>query len=127
GLNTRPISRARVRKSRPIQLTRATFTRGILDEETFVTQTKETQTDVPGIGPRSQDPGAVQTRPPQGSTITGRVETLSTDFVTGWASVSAANHFSHVFAMVGAEVIGFGVANIARPDLERARQESQLN
>jgi hypothetical protein len=63
----------------------------------------------------------------QASTITGRVETLSTDFVIGWASVSAANNFSHVFAMVDTEVIGFGVANITRPDLERARQESQLN
>src|SRR5713226_4600796 len=79
------------------------------------------------VGDRSEDPVPVENRPLQASTITGRVETLSTDFVIGWASVSAANNFSHVFAMVDTEVIGFGVANIARPDLERARQESQLN
>ena len=79
------------------------------------------------IGTRSKDTGSVENQPPQASTITGRVETLSTDFVIGWASVSAANHFSHVLAMVDTEVIGFGVANITRPDLERARQDNQLN
>src|SRR5713101_2315374 len=79
------------------------------------------------IGTRPKDTGSVENQPPQASTITGRVETLSTDFVIGWASVSAANNFSHVFAMVDTEVIGFGVANIARPALDRARQESQRN
>lgn len=52
---------------------------------------------------------------------------MSTDFVTGWAAASAAGRFSHVLATVEGEVIGYGVANIARPDLERARKESQLN
>jgi len=79
------------------------------------------------VGARSEDTGSVENQPPQASTITGRVETLSTDFVIGWASVSPGNHFSHVLAMVDSEVIGFGVANITRPDLERARQDSQLN
>jgi hypothetical protein len=55
------------------------------------------------------------------------VEKLSTEFVIGWASVSAADHFSHVFAVLDTEVIGFGIANIARPDLERARQERKLD
>lgn len=45
----------------------------------------------------------------------------------GWASVTAANAFSHVFAMLGTEVIGFGVANISRPDLDRARRENRLD
>src|SRR5260370_3405250 len=76
---------------------------------------------------RSEDTGSVENQPPHASTITGRVETLSTDFVIGWASVSAGNHFSHVLAMVDTAVIGFGVANITRPDLERARQGHQLN
>jgi hypothetical protein len=51
---------------------------------------------------------------------------LSTNFVIGWASTSDANNFSHVFAVIDTEIIGFSVANIARPDLEQARQ-GQLN
>ena len=74
----------------------------------------------------SKAPDTVQNKPLQASTITGRVETLSTGFVIGWASASAVNTFSHVFAMIDTEVIGFGIANITRPDLERARQASQL-
>lgn len=59
--------------------------------------------------------------------IKGRVETISAEFVAGWAAVSAGDRVSHVYAMADGEVIGFGVANIARPDLERARQEGNLN
>src|ERR1700683_4049094 len=86
---------------------------------------KELQPDAPSVGADSRE--AVHNRPAQASPIKGRVETLSTDFVTGWAAVSAAERVSHVFAMLESEVIGFGVANIARPDLERARLENQLN
>jgi hypothetical protein len=87
-------------------------------------QVKESQPDAPRAGADPRDPA--QNRPSPASPVKGRVESVSTDFVTGWAAVSAADQFSHVFAMVENEVIGFGVANIARPDLERARQESQL-
>ena len=45
-----------------------------------------------------EDTGPVENQPPQASITMGRVETVSTDFVIGWASVSAANHFSHVFS-----------------------------
>lgn len=92
-----------------------------------MTQMKASEANDSRMGSGSEDPGALQNRQPHASTLTGRVETLSADFVLGWASASAENHFSHVFAMVGSEVIGSSVANISRPDLERARQESQLN
>ena len=69
----------------------------------------------------------MQDLPLQASIIAGRVETLSTEFAIGWASVSVTNNFSHLFAMVDSEVVGFGLADIARPDLERARRESQLD
>jgi hypothetical protein len=57
----------------------------------------------------------------------GRVETVSTEFVSGWASVQAARKFAHVYAMLEGEVIGFGVASMGRPDLEKARQEGRLD
>jgi sulfotransferase family protein len=85
----------------------------------------ESQPEAPRADADSGDP--MHDRPAQASPVKGRVETMSTDFVTGWAAVSAADHFSHVFATVEGEVIGYGVADIARPDLERARKESQLN
>ena len=77
--------------------------------------------------PRRLDPDPVHSQAPPAVAATGRIEKLSTEFVTGWASVSAANRPAHVYAMAGSEVIGFGVADISRPDLERARQEGQLN
>lgn len=60
-------------------------------------------------------------------TVSNRVETLSTEFVMGWASVSASNRCSHVFAMLGGEIIGCGVADLTRPDLDRARTEGRYN
>ena len=77
--------------------------------------------------PRRVEPDPVQTQTPPALAAIGRIEMLSTEFAIGWASVSAANHHAHVFAMVGSEIIGFGPANISRPDLDRARQEGQLN
>ena len=69
----------------------------------------------------------MEKQPPQALTITGRVETLSTDFVIGWAAVSPGNQFSHVLAMVDSDVVGCAVANVTRPDLDRERQDGQLN
>jgi len=60
-----------------------------------------------------------------GATL-GRVETLSTEFVSGWASVQVSGRFAHVYAMLEDEVIGFGAASMTRPDLEKARQEKRL-
>jgi hypothetical protein len=57
----------------------------------------------------------------------GRVETLSTDFVSGWASVQSSRKFTYVFALLEGEVIGFGAANMVRPDLEKARQDGRLD
>ena len=61
-----------------------------------------------------------------GATL-GRVEMLSTEFVSGWASVQASGRFAHVYAMLEDEVIGFGAASTIRPDLEKARQEKRLD
>jgi Sulfotransferase family len=77
--------------------------------------------------PRRVEPDPVQSQTPPAVSTVGRIEMLSTEFVIGWASVSAAKHNAYVFAMVGSEIIGFGAANISRPDLDRARQEGQLN
>jgi len=77
--------------------------------------------------PAPAGPSPLQNGPASTPARIGRVETLSTEFVIGWASVTAANAFSHVFAMLGTEVVGFGVANISRPDLDRARAENRLN
>src|SRR5580765_3310992 len=59
--------------------------------------------------------------------ILGRVETLSTEFVSGWAAVQAPGKFAHVFAILEGEVIGFGAASMGRPDLAKARQEGRLD
>jgi Sulfotransferase family len=61
-----------------------------------------------------------------GATL-GRVETLSTEFVSGWAAVQAAGSFAHVYATLEDEVIAFGAASTTRPDLEKARQEQRLD
>jgi sulfotransferase family protein len=68
-----------------------------------------------------------QEAPVQSAAPVGRVETLSTEFVSGWALAQASSRFAHVFAMLKDEVIGFGAANIVRPDLEKARQEGRLD
>jgi hypothetical protein len=65
--------------------------------------------------------------PLQSAAAAGRVETVSTEFVSGWASVQAARRFAYVYAMLEGEVIGFGAASMARPDLEKARQEGRLD
>jgi len=66
-------------------------------------------------------------KPAENTATLGRVETLSTEFASGWASARAAGQFAHVFAMLENEVLGFGAASIVRPDLEKARQEGRLD
>src|SRR5579859_3642847 len=82
-------------------------------------------------GSRNREAAAETTVPgtaaPEAISNNGRVETLSTEFVMGWAAVSGNNHCAHVAAMLDHEVIGFGIANIRRPDLDRARQEGRLD
>jgi hypothetical protein len=74
------------------------------------------------------DPAPGRTATAGESAITlGRVETLSTEFVSGWASVQASGKHAHVLAMLGDDVIGFGMANMIRPDLQKARQEGRLH
>ena len=79
----------------------------------------------------SQAPPAndTSTRAPEivTSTRSGRVEGLSTEFAMGWASVSASGLRSHVVAMLGEEIIGVGLANLFRPDLDKARTEKRLD
>jgi hypothetical protein len=76
----------------------------------------------------AQSPGPAADRPiPAAAGGGNRVETISTEFVKGWASVSPAKNFSHVFAVLDNEVIGCSVANITRPDLERARAEGRFD
>ncbi len=65
--------------------------------------------------------------PVRSAATLGRVETLSAEFVSGWAAVQGAGKFAHVYAMIGGEVIGLGAANMVRPDLERARHEGRLD
>ncbi len=65
--------------------------------------------------------------PLQSAATLGRVETVSTEFVSGWASVQAARKFAHVYAMLEDEVIGFGAASMVRPDLEKARHDGRLD
>jgi Sulfotransferase family len=77
--------------------------------------------------PASSDPGPATDRPIQSLAGGNRVETMSTEFVMGRASVSPANKFSHVFAVLDNEVIGCSIANITRPDLDRAREEGRFN
>jgi len=77
--------------------------------------------------PASLGPGRAMDRPMQSLAGGNRVETMSTEFVMGWASVSPANRFSHVLAVLDNEVIGCCIANITRPDLDRARAERRCN
>ncbi len=72
-------------------------------------------------------PDSAPEAPVQSAATLGRVETLSAEFVSGWASVQAGRKFAHVYAMLAGEVMGFGVANMARPDLEKARHEGRLD
>lgn len=62
-----------------------------------------------------------------GPVAAGRVETLSTVFARGWAAVSPSKLCASVYATLDGEVIGFGVANISRADLDRARREGSLD
>src|SRR5262252_645773 len=71
--------------------------------------------------------GSATAAPLQSAAAVGRVETVSTEFVSGWASAQAARKFAHVYAMLEGEVIAFGAASMARPDLEKARQEGRLD
>src|SRR5690348_4784291 len=71
--------------------------------------------------------GSASPAPLAAEATLGRVEMLSTEFVSGWASVQASGRFAHVYAMLEGEVIGFGAANTIRPDLEKARQEKRLD
>ena len=92
----------------------------IVDEEAVfsvanLSEVTEVKPDEPRALPGPQGQGSAHPRSVQPSALKGRVETLSTEFAIGWASVSAANHFSHVYAVIDTEVIGFGVANITRP------------
>ncbi|MBS0379696.1 MAG: sulfotransferase [Proteobacteria bacterium] len=57
----------------------------------------------------------------------GRVETLSAEFVSGWAQVHAPGKPAFVYATVRDEVLGFGAAKLSRPDLDKARQEGRLD
>ncbi len=78
--------------------------------------------------PASLGPGPCDGDPPMQSLAGGnRVETMPTEFVMGWGSVSPANRFSHVLAVLDNEVIGCCIANITRPDLDRARAEGRCN
>ena len=77
--------------------------------------------------PRRGGSGSVPIQAPPAVAVLGRIEKRSTEFIIGWVAVSAANHPAHVYAMVGSDIIGFGVADICRPDLDRARQEGQLD
>lgn len=71
---------------------------------------------------------ATATEAPAHSAATlGRVETLSTEFVSGWASVQAAGRFAYVYATLEEEVLGIATASMIRPDLEKARQEGRLD
>jgi hypothetical protein len=75
--------------------------------------------------------GGERDRTPQvlapGAAILGRVETVSTEFVSGWASVPPAGPCAYVFAVLQGEVLGFGAASTLRPDLEKARREGRLD
>ncbi len=57
----------------------------------------------------------------------GRVETLSAEFVSGWASAHAPGKPAFVYATLGDEVLGFSVAKMSRPDLDKAREERRLD
>jgi len=71
--------------------------------------------------PEAPAPGA------QAVSVVGRIETISTEFVSGWASVQPSHKRTYVYATLDGEVIAFGCAGIARPDLEKARQERRLD
>ncbi len=77
--------------------------------------------------PHGKSAEPVQSRPSQAAIVKGRIEKLSNEFVIGWASVSAGDHHTHVCAMAGGEIIGYGIANITRPDLDKARQEGKMD
>src|SRR5450755_198223 len=79
------------------------------------------------IPPPNKKLDPVQIRSSPAIVVKGRIEKLSNEFVIGWASVSSPNRHTHLYAMAGDDVIGFGVANISRPDLDRARQERQMD
>jgi len=69
----------------------------------------------------------LQEKSPVAFALHGRVELLSTEFAMGWASLSAGGTFAPVIATLDGEVIGSSVARLVRPDLERKRDEGNLN
>ena len=76
--------------------------------------------------------GAAAARAPEvpiasAASTLGRVETVSTEFVSGWAAVPPASPCAHVFATLEGEMLAFGAANMLRPDLDKARREGRLN
>jgi hypothetical protein len=77
--------------------------------------------------PLRNNSDVAQQLPAQAPAVKGRVEKLSTEFAIGWATVSRSKHPTPVFATVDGEIIGFAVANISRVDLDRARQEGQMD
>jgi hypothetical protein len=79
-----------------------------------------------GSGKLAPPPGT-SGAPGENMATLGRVESVSTEFVSGWASVQASGKYAHVLAMLGDDVIGFGTANMGRPDLQKARQEGRLD
>src|SRR5579862_74786 len=78
-------------------------------------------------GSSSEASSVVPETVPQAAGPIGRVETLSTEFVSGWAAVQRTRARAFVYAMLEGEVISHGAATIARPDLEKARQERRLD
>ncbi len=60
-------------------------------------------------------------------TLAGYVEILSVEFVAGWAEAAIPGGSTHVVAMVGSRVIGSGIANLRRADLDGARAQGAVN
>ena len=81
---------------------------------------KPSQATPPQTAPASQNPAEAPARG-------GRVELISTEFVAGWASTNAAGNRSHVVAVLDSQILGCTVADIARPDLDRARVQDRLD
>jgi hypothetical protein len=88
-------------------------------ERSITTPAHELSSGQPGRAPEASAA--------KSAAILGRVETVSTEFVSGWASVPQASECAYVFAVLGGEVLAFGAANMLRPDLEKARSEGRLN
>lgn len=75
----------------------------------------------------ASEAGSVAEAPVHTAATLGRVETLSTEFVSGWAAVEPPRKSVHVYATLEGQVIAFGAADMVRPDLEKARHEGRLD